>query len=103
LVANTTSGVQRYGILPIHIIRLPPIPKEDNKTYGYLEKMWAYKTIKTLLDKNIVSKNDSLGEKAKELSLKYSFVTPLTSLIVVKPNDSSVVDENKNHGPGYGG
>lgn len=32
--------------------------------------MWAYKTIKSLLDQNTVSENDTLKEKAKELALK---------------------------------
>lgn len=34
--------------------------------------MWAYKTIKTLLDKNTVLNNDTMKEEAKKLALKVS-------------------------------
>ncbi|XP_024215820.1 inter-alpha-trypsin inhibitor heavy chain H3 isoform X4 [Halyomorpha halys] len=95
LSAMTTEGRKMFQI-PIDYVFLPPIEHKPNQTkIGYLEKMWAYKTIKSLLDQNTVSENNTLKEKAKELALKYKFVTPLTSLVVVKPNVSSVVDDNQ--------
>nr|BAH72843.1 ACYPI002825 [Acyrthosiphon pisum] len=43
------------------------------------------------MDQYELNKNENSTEKAKalELALKYSFVTPLTSLVVVKPNDTT--------------
>ncbi|CAH1399819.1 unnamed protein product [Nezara viridula] len=95
LSAMTAEG-RRMIQMPIDYLFLPPIEHKPNQTkIGYLEKMWAYKTIKSLLDQNTVSENVTLKEKAKELALKYKFVTPLTSLVVVKPNVTSVVDDNQ--------
>ncbi|XP_075235553.1 inter-alpha-trypsin inhibitor heavy chain H4-like isoform X2 [Lycorma delicatula] len=69
-----------------------------------LERLWAYLTIKQLLDRKHVLDNDSgylseptlpekeiidVKKKALRLALKYSFVTALTSLVVVKPNSTT--------------
>ncbi|XP_053329828.1 inter-alpha-trypsin inhibitor heavy chain H6 [Spea bombifrons] len=57
----------------------------------FVQRLWAYFTIKDLLLARIKA-NDTvarrlLTEKATNLSIKYNFVTPVTSLIVVKPED----------------
>ncbi|CAH2316527.1 inter-alpha-trypsin inhibitor heavy chain H6 [Pelobates cultripes] len=57
----------------------------------FVQRLWAYFTIQDLLQARIKA-NDTvarrlLTEKATNLSLKYNFVTPVTSLIVVKPED----------------
>ncbi|XKL64670.1 hypothetical protein PGB90_004756 [Kerria lacca] len=69
-----------------------PLPPETrvNKTRGHLEKLWSYLYIKQLLDKDLISeeKNSTYKQQALELSLQYGFVTPLTSLVVVKPNET---------------
>ncbi|XP_064778376.1 inter-alpha-trypsin inhibitor heavy chain H6 isoform X2 [Oncorhynchus masou masou] len=61
---------------------------------SFVQRLWAYFTIKELLlaklnttDPNI---QKLLGEKATNLSLKYNFVTPVTSLIVVKPDADEI-------------
>ncbi|XP_075041036.1 inter-alpha-trypsin inhibitor heavy chain H6 isoform X2 [Mixophyes fleayi] len=58
----------------------------------FVQRLWAYFTIQDLLQARIKA-NDTIArkiltEKATNLSLKYNFVTPVTSLIVVKPDDS---------------
>ncbi|XP_077384752.1 inter-alpha-trypsin inhibitor heavy chain H3-like [Festucalex cinctus] len=59
-------------------------PDEKYIFGGFTERLWAYLTIQQLLEK---SKSGSQDEKAKalDMSLKYSFVTPLTSMVVTKP------------------
>uniref|UniRef100_A0A8B9HMT6 Inter-alpha-trypsin inhibitor heavy chain family member 6 n=1 Tax=Astyanax mexicanus TaxID=7994 RepID=A0A8B9HMT6_ASTMX len=56
----------------------------------FVHRLWAYFTIKELLLAKINSTDPVvqrlLMEKATNLSLKYNFVTPVTSLIVVKPD-----------------
>ncbi|OCT65513.1 inter-alpha-trypsin inhibitor heavy chain H6 isoform X1 [Xenopus laevis] len=57
----------------------------------FVQRLWAFFTIKDLLEARIKA-NDTvarrlLTEKATNLSLKYNFVTPVTSLIIVKPED----------------
>ncbi|XP_069668858.1 inter-alpha-trypsin inhibitor heavy chain H3-like [Periplaneta americana] len=56
---------------------------------SFMEKLWAYLSIQQLL--NAQKKNDSKDslntkQQAIDLALKYSFVTPVTSLIVVRPD-----------------
>ncbi|XP_069842039.1 inter-alpha-trypsin inhibitor heavy chain H6 [Dendropsophus ebraccatus] len=57
----------------------------------FVQRLWAYFTIQDLLQARFKT-NDTIArkiftEKATNLSLKYNFVTPVTSLIVVKPDD----------------
>nr|XP_022300432.1 inter-alpha-trypsin inhibitor heavy chain H3-like isoform X2 [Crassostrea virginica] len=60
------------------------------------EKIWAYLTIKQLLQRSVAETEtevkERLKEQALELSLKYKFVTPLTSMVVVKPQKKDVPD-----------
>nr|XP_019942174.1 PREDICTED: inter-alpha-trypsin inhibitor heavy chain H3 [Paralichthys olivaceus] len=63
-------------------------PDEEYIFGDFTERLWAYLTIQQLLDK---SKTGTPEEKvnatarALDLSLQYSFVTPLTSMVVTKP------------------
>jgi len=74
-------------------IRPDQLEKDKNVTNKKnpfsLEKMWAYSTIQHLL-KQIEADGDGkqFKEKALNLSLSYGFVTPLTSLLVIKPNQT---------------
>uniref|UniRef100_A0A4W5QP93 Inter-alpha-trypsin inhibitor heavy chain family member 6 n=1 Tax=Hucho hucho TaxID=62062 RepID=A0A4W5QP93_9TELE len=61
---------------------------------SFVRRLWAYFTIKELL---LVKLNTTdphiqklLGEKATNLSLQYNFVTPVTSLVVVKPDADEI-------------
>ncbi|XP_052747413.1 inter-alpha-trypsin inhibitor heavy chain H4 isoform X2 [Bicyclus anynana] len=66
-----------------------------------LERLWAYLTIKQLLDKRDADVNgagkdatdDSPEKKALSIALKYSFVTSLTSLVVVRLNKTDAADD----------
>ncbi|XP_068951511.1 inter-alpha-trypsin inhibitor heavy chain H1-like isoform X2 [Petaurus breviceps papuanus] len=57
----------------------------------HIERLWAYLTIQQLLEKrtkaNSKEEVNDLSAKALELSLKYKFVTPLTSMVITKPGD----------------
>ncbi|XP_072935766.1 inter-alpha-trypsin inhibitor heavy chain H4-like isoform X2 [Epargyreus clarus] len=89
-------GRKRYEISP----KVPVVRSSEH--FYPLERLWAYLTIKQLLDEKdalIESKSDKdketkndLEKKALGIALKYEFVTPLTSLVVVKPNDTKAVD-----------
>uniref|UniRef100_A0A3B4GUD2 Inter-alpha-trypsin inhibitor heavy chain H3-like n=1 Tax=Pundamilia nyererei TaxID=303518 RepID=A0A3B4GUD2_9CICH len=51
-------------------------------------RVWAYLTVKQLLDKELQlsgPEKEQVKKEALSLSLKYSFVTPLTSMVVTKP------------------
>ncbi|XP_023611445.1 inter-alpha-trypsin inhibitor heavy chain H3-like [Myotis lucifugus] len=66
--------------------------QEQDYIFGsYIERLWAYLTIEQLLDKRKNahgSEKENLTAQALDLSLKYHFVTPLTSMVVTKPEDS---------------
>ncbi|XP_010159805.1 PREDICTED: inter-alpha-trypsin inhibitor heavy chain H3-like, partial [Eurypyga helias] len=56
----------------------------------YIERLWAYLTIEQLLEKRIAAtgeEKENLTAEVVDLSLKYKFVTPLTSMVVTKPED----------------
>ncbi|XP_015977307.2 inter-alpha-trypsin inhibitor heavy chain H4 isoform X2 [Rousettus aegyptiacus] len=75
--------------------------------HNFMERLWAYLTIQQLLEQ-IVSASDAekqtLKTRALGLSLNYSFVTPLTSMVVTKPEgqeqsqvaEKPVENENRN-------
>ncbi|KAG8523926.1 LOW QUALITY PROTEIN: Inter-alpha-trypsin inhibitor heavy chain H4, partial [Galemys pyrenaicus] len=67
--------------------------------HGFMERLWAYLTVQQLLEQ-MVSASDTekpaLEVRALGLSLNYSFVTPLTSMVVTKPEgqeQSQVVEK----------
>ena len=63
----------------------------------FAQRLWAFLTIKELLRKRVAAdgkaEKAALTERALELSLKYHFVTPLTSLVVVKPDDEYMIND----------
>ncbi|XP_010131120.1 PREDICTED: inter-alpha-trypsin inhibitor heavy chain H3 [Buceros rhinoceros silvestris] len=65
--------------------------QEQEYIFGdYIERLWAYLTIEQLLEKRIAAtgeEKDNLTAEVLDLSLKYKFVTPLTSMVVTKPED----------------
>ncbi|XP_039765734.1 inter-alpha-trypsin inhibitor heavy chain H4-like isoform X2 [Pararge aegeria] len=80
-----------FGRIPHEVIQRVPVQCGNDKIP--LERMWAYVTIKQLLDKRDAGEDTINSEKkALALALKYEFVTPLTSLVVVKPNATNSVD-----------
>ncbi|KAK5864027.1 hypothetical protein PBY51_001004 [Eleginops maclovinus] len=60
----------------------------------FVHRLWAYFTIKELLLAKLNATDPAtqriLADKATNLSLKYNFVTPVTSLVVVKPDADEV-------------
>lgn len=62
---------------------------------GPLERFWAFLTVKQLLEQCKYSEDSkNLQKKALDLALKYSFVTEVTSLVVVKPEEEEEEEEN---------
>nr|XP_022331449.1 inter-alpha-trypsin inhibitor heavy chain H4-like [Crassostrea virginica] len=82
-----------------------PTPPVTTRNPSIMEKLWAYLTIKQLLkDKDALDSTNeikTLNDKIIQLSLKYQFVTPLTSMVVTLPdqtkaNPSEVQTSEKN-------
>uniref|UniRef100_A0A3Q3KD92 Inter-alpha-trypsin inhibitor heavy chain family member 6 n=1 Tax=Monopterus albus TaxID=43700 RepID=A0A3Q3KD92_MONAL len=60
----------------------------------FVHRLWAYFTIRELLMAKLNATDPAtqklLADKATNLSLQYNFVTPVTSLVVVKPDADEV-------------
>ncbi|XP_018419894.1 PREDICTED: inter-alpha-trypsin inhibitor heavy chain H3-like [Nanorana parkeri] len=69
------------------------IAREQRYAFGdFTERLWAYLTIEQLLTKLISAEGEEKGkitEEALRLCLKYSFVTPLTSMVITNPEDDN--------------
>ncbi|XP_060766197.1 inter-alpha-trypsin inhibitor heavy chain H3-like [Neoarius graeffei] len=62
------------------------LPQHEN----FIQRLWAYLTVKQLLEKEVALKGDekeAARKGALDLSLKYEFVTSLTSMVVTKPQE----------------
>ncbi|XP_050502744.1 inter-alpha-trypsin inhibitor heavy chain H4-like [Diabrotica virgifera virgifera] len=69
------------------------VPTKVETPVSSLERLWAYLTVKQKLeDRETVANKTQLTKDALDLALKYSFVTDVSSLVVVKPNDTSSVN-----------
>ncbi|NWS13605.1 ITIH3 inhibitor, partial [Pachyramphus minor] len=70
--------------------------QEQGYIFGeYIERLWAYLTIEQLLERRIAAtgeEKENLTAEALALSLKYKFVTPLTSMVVTKPEENDNED-----------
>ncbi|XP_028853572.1 inter-alpha-trypsin inhibitor heavy chain H3-like isoform X2 [Denticeps clupeoides] len=67
-------------------------PDEEYVFGDFTERLWAYLTIEQLLDKRekgSPEEKENATAEALSLSLQYSFVTPLTSMVVTKPEDEA--------------
>ncbi|KAM6979733.1 inter-alpha-trypsin inhibitor heavy chain H3a [Aplochiton taeniatus] len=63
-------------------------PEKEYIFGDFTERLWAYLTIQQLLEKKEsgdAEEKANATAKALEMSLQYSFVTPLTSMVVTKP------------------
>ncbi|XP_075316088.1 inter-alpha-trypsin inhibitor heavy chain H3-like [Odontesthes bonariensis] len=63
-------------------------PEKEYIFGDFTERLWAYLTIQQLLERSdIGSEQDKKNATAQalEMSLRYGFVTPLTSMVVTKP------------------
>ncbi|XP_048029062.1 inter-alpha-trypsin inhibitor heavy chain H3-like isoform X1 [Megalobrama amblycephala] len=66
------------------------VPPENE---DFMQRLWAYLTVKQLLERQVLLKGQEKEDEEKEalkLSLKYQFVTPLTSMVVTKPQEDEV-------------
>uniref|UniRef100_A0A4W5PZC9 Inter-alpha-trypsin inhibitor heavy chain H3-like n=1 Tax=Hucho hucho TaxID=62062 RepID=A0A4W5PZC9_9TELE len=79
---------------------LPMEEPIEARSDSHIQRLWAYLTVKQLLDKEVQlsgKAKDKVKKEALDLCLKYGFVTPLTSMVVTKPQgeDSQVAHKPK--------
>ena len=70
------------------------VPSAKTFNEDFIERLWAYMKIKQLLIEMLITDNFTekrrLRTEALEMSLKYNFVTPLTSFVVVQSDQGKV-------------
>ncbi|KAK2491994.1 hypothetical protein MC885_004730, partial [Smutsia gigantea] len=103
-VEVTASNGKKFVILKTDVPVAPqkmgrgvpgsPRPKGDGSGHhDHLERLWSYLTVKELLSSWRQSSDElakeQLRQKAQALALSYRFLTPLTSMKLRKPEDSS--------------
>uniref|UniRef100_UPI00398F6B52 inter-alpha-trypsin inhibitor heavy chain H6-like n=1 Tax=Pristiophorus japonicus TaxID=55135 RepID=UPI00398F6B52 len=68
-------------------------PESAEGPTDFVQRLWAYRTVQELLQARLRTDEEEgrklLTERATALSLKYNFVTPVTSMVVVKPERGS--------------
>ncbi|XP_056380196.1 inter-alpha-trypsin inhibitor heavy chain H3-like [Hyla sarda] len=73
------------------------VSKKQEYIFGdFTERLWAYLTIQQLLEKRLYAdpaEKVNLTAEALDLSLKFKFVTPLTSMVVTKPEEKEKEEE----------
>ncbi|KAM6947541.1 inter-alpha-trypsin inhibitor heavy chain H3-like isoform 1-T1 [Lycodopsis pacificus] len=71
------------------VVNLDVIYPDQEYIFGdFSERLWAYLTIQQLLENRDIGtqqEKDNATAKVLDLSLRYNFVTPLTSMVVTKP------------------
>jgi len=100
-ITSTINGSESGGSLSwfcgTDIDRPSPLP-EDKPESNYLERLWAYLTIQQRLEQKkalpgvaahnsavTATQNEAIDAEILEMALKYEFVTPLTAMVVTKP------------------
>uniref|UniRef100_A0A8C7D2T4 Inter-alpha-trypsin inhibitor heavy chain H3-like n=1 Tax=Oncorhynchus kisutch TaxID=8019 RepID=A0A8C7D2T4_ONCKI len=79
---------------------LPTKEPIEARSDSHIQRLWAYLTVKQLLDKEVQlsgTAKEKVKKEALDLCLKYGFVTPFTSMVVTKPQgeDSQVAHKPK--------
>uniref|UniRef100_A0A8C1KFR4 Inter-alpha-trypsin inhibitor heavy chain 3b n=1 Tax=Cyprinus carpio TaxID=7962 RepID=A0A8C1KFR4_CYPCA len=84
----TTEVIALSLFTPLH-----DIPTRKPEHENFIKRLWAFLTVKQLLEKMVLLKDlekENAKKEALELSLEYKFVTPLTSMVVTKPQDEEM-------------
>ncbi|TNN46856.1 Inter-alpha-trypsin inhibitor heavy chain H3 [Liparis tanakae] len=72
------------------VVNMDVIYPDQEYIFGdFSERLWAYLTIRQLLENSDIGtqqEKDNATAEALDLSLRYNFVTPLTSMVVTKPD-----------------
>ena len=93
---SSSARPERSVILPATpAVCLQPREYPKSPTQNFLQKLFAFQHIKQILKKEDTAETEEekerLREKAKELSLENNFVTDVTSLVVIKPDEDPKV------------
>uniref|UniRef100_A0A4W5R9A6 Inter-alpha-trypsin inhibitor heavy chain 3 n=1 Tax=Hucho hucho TaxID=62062 RepID=A0A4W5R9A6_9TELE len=84
----TDNNIETFTAEVIATSTIPTDEPIEARPDSHIQRLWAYLTVKQLLDKEVQSSGkakEKVKKEALDLCLKYGFVTPLTSMVVTKP------------------
>ncbi|XP_063071031.1 inter-alpha-trypsin inhibitor heavy chain H3-like [Engraulis encrasicolus] len=92
------TGLDDYAVQgkPSVLDKEVVFPDQEYIFGDFTERLWAYITIEQLLEKKekgTPEERANATAEALDLSLKYNFVTPLTSMVVTKPENEENPDD----------
>uniref|UniRef100_A0A3B3TND1 Inter-alpha-trypsin inhibitor heavy chain H3 n=1 Tax=Poecilia latipinna TaxID=48699 RepID=A0A3B3TND1_9TELE len=86
LVEVSGQGVRNGHEWKADVVSWDVVYPDKEYVFGdFTERLWAYLTIQQLLEKRCEGVPHEAIARALNISLQYSFVTPLTSMVVTKP------------------
>ncbi|XP_063605893.1 inter-alpha-trypsin inhibitor heavy chain H6-like [Penaeus indicus] len=92
-------GVGKAGPIQFRVNRLHANPAPVLDKDNYVARLWAYLAVQDLLSKASVEENTDrvtrLKAEALDIALRFHFVTKLTSLVVVRPEDEQPEEEEE--------
>lgn len=93
LFSFTDKGFQPPSVKGSGINGSVSFTPKVGKAVSSIERLWAYLTLKQLLEERDQA-DDKTGptQEALKIAKKYSFVSDVTSLVVVKPNETHIVE-----------
>merc|ERR1719410_569635 len=93
--AETSGELDSSIIFPLECILPKVYPKSEAQSF--LQKLFAFQHIRQLLKKRDLAQSEEekseISKNATQLALDNNFVTSLTSLVVIKPDESPQVTE----------
>merc|ERR1719445_1307461 len=106
LVQDTESSLSLIPIIPPPKCLLPPSYPPRSMAQNFMQKLHAFLNIKQLIRKadlgDEVEKSEN-KQKALRLALDNNFVTSMTSLVVVRPDEKPTVSSLQQPNQGFGG
>ncbi|XP_030632200.1 inter-alpha-trypsin inhibitor heavy chain H3 [Chanos chanos] len=93
LFTNEITATSKSKRMEYHDTIDPTILSNLTGFEDFIERLWAYLTVKQLLEKELMleaQEKETVRKEALDLSLEYNFVTPLTSMVVTKPQEEDI-------------
>uniref|UniRef100_A0A3B1K6Q2 Inter-alpha-trypsin inhibitor heavy chain 3 n=1 Tax=Astyanax mexicanus TaxID=7994 RepID=A0A3B1K6Q2_ASTMX len=90
-ITNNSLESLKVEVVAFSDVSLKALPDVEPQHENFTRRVWAYLKVKQLLKKELTltgEEKEKAKKEALDLSLKYSFVTPLTSMVVTKPQKS---------------
>ncbi|XP_073681753.1 inter-alpha-trypsin inhibitor heavy chain H3b [Garra rufa] len=90
---EVTASSKRNKVVYHSSVPTGDLSSDRPENESFIKRLWAFLTVRQLLEKMVLLKGlekDTAKKEALDLSLMYKFVTPLTSMVVTKPQEEEM-------------